>query len=185
MLENQSADEDQHPKKDQSADDLDHMLPLVYTELRRLAHLQRIGQRSDETLNTTALVHEAYLRLSDRDDVSWENKGHFFYLASRAMRDILVEYARRRQALKRGGSKPDLSLHEIGELSDGQLGEILDLNDALERLAEIDARQAKTVEMRYFVGLTIPEVADVLDVSPSTVKRDWTMARAWLYREMG
>lgn len=169
---------------------LDHLLPLVYDELRRVAHRQRLRQRPSETLCTTALVHEAYLRLSGRESLAWENKTHFFHLAARAMRDILVDYARRKQAAKRGGSQHDLSLSDLGdpgdlgELSDAQLEEIISLDNVLAELEKLDPRQARIVELRYFVGLTIQETADVLEVSPTTVKRDWRTAMAWLYRAM-
>ena len=162
---------------------LDHLLPLIYDELRRLARVQR-RVRPHETLNTTALVHEAYLKLAERDDASWENRLHFFRIAARAMRDVVVDYARRQQAAKRGGDRPALSLDALPPLPAVQPAEVLDLHDALERLETLDERQARIVELRYFMGLTIDETAEVLDVSPATVKRDWTLARAWLFHEM-
>lgn len=171
----------------QSAEALDHLLPLVYDELRRVAHRQRLRQQPSETLSTTALVHEVYLRLAGREALSWENKTHFFHLAARAMRDILVDYARRKQAAKRGGNQHVQSLSDLGDLgdlSDTQLEETIGLDNALTELEKLDPHQAKIVELRYFVGLTIQETADVLDISPSKVKRDWVTARAWLFRAM-
>ena len=163
---------------------LEALAPEMYAELRRRAHWQRLANPASDTLNTTALVHETYLRLASRAEAPWENERQFYYYASRIMRDILIDYARKRRAQTRGGPLPDLPLDALGPLSKGQVEEILEVNDALERLAELDARQAKAVELRYFIGLTIPEVAEILDVSTATVKRDWAVARAWLYREM-
>lgn len=167
-----------------SGDDaaLDALLPLLYDELHRLAHAQRHRLRPHETLNTTALVHEAYLKLAGKDKLTWENRIHFFRVAARAMRDIVVDYARRQQAAKRGGEKPDLSLDNLPPLPAVQADEVLGLHEALERLETFDERQARIVELRYFVGLTIEETAEVLDISPATVKRDWTTARAWLFK---
>jgi RNA polymerase sigma factor (TIGR02999 family) len=164
---------------------LDRLMPLVYDELRRLArrHLQR--ERSDHTLQTTALVHEAYLKLIDQDRAQWQNRAHFFAIAARAMRRILLMHARKKQAAKRGGGQPHLSLDE-GALVTGQRPEeIIALDDALSRLEAMDERLARVVECRYFGGLTIGETAEALDVSPATVKRDWRTAKAWLYRALG
>ena len=166
------------------AEVLDALLPLIYDELRRLAHAQRHRLRPHETLNTTALVHEAYLKLAGNEGLSWQNRIHFFRVAARAMRDIVVDYARRQQAAKRGGSTPDRSLSDLPPLPDVQAEEVLGLHEALSRLEAFDERQARVVELRYFVGLSIEETAEVLDVSPATVKRDWTTARAWLFRAM-
>jgi RNA polymerase sigma factor (TIGR02999 family) len=163
---------------------LDALLPLIYDELHRLAHAQRQRQSAYNTLNTTALVHEAYLKLAGKDALSWQNRIHFFRVAARAMRDIVVDYARRQRAAKRGGTAPDLSLADLPPLPDMQTDEVLGLHDALDRLEVFDERQARIIELRYFVGLTIEETAEVLNLSPATVKRDWTTARAWLYREM-
>lgn len=164
---------------------LDDLLPILYDELRRLAHAQRRRLRPYETLNTTAVVHEAYLKLAGREDASWEDRRHFFRIAARVMRDVIVDYARKQQAEKRGGDAADVPLDEAPPLPDLASEEVLALADALDRLRDLDARQAQVVELRYFVGLTIEETAEVLDVSPATVKRDWTSARAWLVRGMG
>jgi len=169
---------------EEDAAGLEALRPEVYAELRRRAHWQRLWQPDSATLNTTALVHETYLRLAQREEMPWTTEAEFYCYAARVMRDILIDYARRKRALKRGGPQPDLPLDAVGELSDKKLDEVLEVNDALERLATLDARRAKAVELRYFVGLTIHEVAEVLDISPATVKRDWAVARAWLYREM-
>ncbi len=170
--------------EEQSEDpELDDLLPLVYDELRRLARAQRRRLRPYETLNTTALVHEAYLKLAGREEEpSWEDRLHFFRIAARAMRDVVVDYARRQQAAKRGGDAPHVSMEDAPPLPQVEAEEVLTLHEALGRLEAIDARQARVVELRYFVGLTIDEAAEVLDLSPATVKRDWTSARAWLYR---
>ncbi|NBC19212.1 MAG: sigma-70 family RNA polymerase sigma factor [Bacteroidetes bacterium] len=163
---------------------LDDLLPLIYDELHRLARAQRRRLRPHETLNTTAIVHEAYLKLAGRDAASYQNRLHFFRVAARAMRDIVVDYARRKQAAKRGGDTPDLSLDDVPPLPDIDAKEVLALHDALDRLEALDARQARVVELRYFVGLTIAETAEVLDISPASVKRDWATARSWLFREI-
>jgi RNA polymerase sigma factor (TIGR02999 family) len=163
---------------------LDTLLPLVYDELRRLAHRQRQQQRTYATLNTTALVHEAYVKLAGRGGASWEDRAHFYRIAARVMRDILVDYARRQRAAKRGGDRQPVSLSEFGDLPDVRAEEVLAVDEALRRLETLDPRQGRVVELRYFVGLSIPETAEVLGLSESSVKRDWTAARAWLYREM-
>ncbi len=163
---------------------MERLLPVVYDELRGLARRQRFRHRPYETLNTTALVHEAFLKLAGRDGASWENRLHFYRIASRAMRDILVDYARRQRAGKRGGGQVDASLDEVEEISGVDSEEVLGVADALERLESLDPRQGKIVELRYFVGLTVPETAEVLGISPATVKREWATARAWLQREI-
>ncbi len=163
---------------------MDRLLPLIYDELHRLAHWQRQRQHAHETLNTTALVHEAFLKLVRKDDASWQNRAHFFRIAARAMRDVLVDYARRQRAAKRGGDLPDSPLSDLDALPEVDTDEVLALHEALQRLEAVDPRQGQIVELRYFVGLTIPEAADVLGISAATVKRDWTAARAWLYREI-
>ncbi len=160
------------------------LLPLIYEELRRIARHQRRKTSHHETLNTTALVHEAYVKLAAKHDATWENRVHFYRVASRAMRDVLVDYARRKNAAKRGGDQTDLSLSDVGDLPDVRADEILGIHEALEKLESLDPRQCRVVELRYFVGLTIPETAEVLDVSPATVRRDWSTARAWLQREI-
>lgn len=155
---------------------------IVYGELRSLARRQRAARSGSPTLNTTALVHEAYLKLAGKEG-DWQNRLHFFRVASRAMRDVLVDHARRKLAAKRGGGLPDRSLDELGELPDIKSEEVLWVHEALERLQQVDPRQGRVVELRYFVGLTIPEAAEVLGISPATVRRDWASARAWLQLE--
>jgi len=162
----------------------DRLVGLVYGELRELAHHQRRRHGHPETLNTTALVHEAYEKLSRRDD-GWADRRHFFRVAARAMRDVLVDAARARSADKRGGPGADLALDEAWmQMPDAQANDIVALHEALHQLEAVDARRAAVVELRYFVGLTIPEIAEVLDVSEPTVSRDWTAARAWLHRAL-
>lgn len=161
---------------------LERLLSLLYDELRALARRQR-RRTSNETINTTALVHEAYEKLA-RQDGGWADRGHFFRVAAKAMRDILVDYARQRRAAKRGGAQPHVPIEDLSLFADERTDEVIALDEALTRLAALDARQGEVVELRYFVGLSIPETADVLGLSPSTVKREWTAARAWLQREM-
>lgn len=162
---------------------LDRLFPAIYDELHRLAHLQLRGNRSN-TLKTTALVHEAYFKLVRHHEVDWQDRSHFFAVASRAMRQVLVERARRRNAQKRGGGERPLTLEEERLGSADQDEAIVALDEALGQLEEMDPRQAKVVECRFFAGMTIEETAAVLDVSSATVKRDWRTAKAWLYREM-
>jgi len=161
------------------------LIPLVYDELRRLASRYFNRERGDHTLQPTALVHEAFIRMVNEDQPPWQNRAHFFGVAARLMRQILVAHARRRQSLKRGGSceRTDLD-EEFTAYSPKKAAELLALDEALARLAHQDERQSRVVEMRYFVGLDIEDIAKVLDVSPRTVKRDWTMAKAWLHQEM-
>lgn len=166
----------------QAADDL---LPLVYQELRQLA-AQRLAQEpSGLTLQPTALVHEAYIRLVDEEEAQkWDSRGHFFGAAAEAMRRILVENARRKKSLKRGGElkRIDLDVNQVNGYQGDD--ELLALDEALQKLAEKDSRKAKLVELRYFGGLTMEEAANALDVSLATAERDWAYARSWLYREM-
>ncbi|MEP6923118.1 MAG: sigma-70 family RNA polymerase sigma factor [Pyrinomonadaceae bacterium] len=162
---------------------LDQLLPLVYSELRRLAHSYLTRERSNSTLQTTALVHEAYLKLIDQHSVSFHNRAQFFALSAQAMRRILLDSARRHQADKRG-SGLKISLDDIPEISGDADANLLELDLALQELEQFDARQSQIVELRYFGGLTIEEVAEVLRISPATVKREWTMARAWLYQKI-
>ncbi len=163
---------------------LDQLLPLVYAQLRQIAARRLRHERGDHTLNATALVHEAYLKLMDADQVSWQNRAHFFAIAARVMRQILISYARKHNAEKRGGGAPD-TLLEGKEISlDERADELLALDEALTRLGAFDDRLARVVEYRFFGGLTIEETASVLDVSTMTVKRDWSKAKAWLYREL-
>jgi RNA polymerase sigma factor (TIGR02999 family) len=161
----------------------DALMEAVYTDLRRMARGYLSRERSDHTLPPTALVHEAYVRLVDQRHVRWQNRAHFFAIAARVMRRILVDHARARASLKRGGAEPVRLLVEDSQL-EPPLVDILALDVALDRLAAIDARQSQLVELRFFAGLTIEEVASVLSVSVVTVKRDWALARAWLYREL-
>jgi len=166
-----------------SADAIHRLLPLVYDELKTLASGYLRAERPDHTLQTTGLVHEAYLRLVDQRRTTWKNRGHFFGIAAQAMRRILVDHARRRAAKKRDAGRP-ITLEE-NLAGDTEPEEVLGVNDALERLAELDARQARIVELRYFAGLTVEETAAVLELSPATVKREWTSAKAWLQLELG
>lgn len=161
----------------------DQLVPVVYSELRRLAHRYMVGERAGHLLQTTALVHEAYFRLVGLDR-NWEGRGHFFAVAAQVMRQILVDFARRRGAGKRGGGAVAVSLDEAA-VSIERADELIRLDDALQALAQIDERKARIVELRFFGGLTIEEAAEVLGVSHATVERDLKLARAWLQREMG
>jgi RNA polymerase sigma factor (TIGR02999 family) len=163
---------------------LDALTPLVYDELRRLAKSYLRRERPDHTLDGTALVHEAYMRLVDQRQVEWRNRNHFFALAAELIRRILVDHARARIAAKRGGSNVKLSLDEALAPADEKDLNILALDDALVALGKADPQQSRIVELRYFAGLTIEETADVMEISPATVKRDWTTAKAFLKREM-
>jgi RNA polymerase sigma-70 factor (ECF subfamily) len=167
---------------DESA--LEKLAPLVYEELRRLAHRYMEGQSPDHTLQTTALVNEAYLRLADQTRPSFTNRSHFFAVAAKAMRQILVNHAKALQSQKRGGNAAKVQLDEGALVSPEPAREILDLNDALERLAALDSRKARVVELRYFGGLKQDEIAEVLKISTVTVRRDWVFAKAWLYSEL-
>lgn len=163
---------------------LDKLMPLVYSELRRLARSRLGSERSDHTLNTTALVHEAYLKLADQNRINWQSRAQFFALASQAMRRILVDYARRRNAAKRGGNAVVTVRETDSVASEVRADELLALDESLKRLAAIDPRQSQIVECRFFGGLSIEETAKVIGVSTATVKREWAVARAWLYREL-
>ncbi|MEO6871659.1 MAG: sigma-70 family RNA polymerase sigma factor [Chthoniobacterales bacterium] len=163
---------------------LAELTPLIYEELRRLAHHHMGGQRPDHTLQTTALVNEAYLRLADQSQVNWQNRAHFFAVAARAMRQILVDYARSQGARKRGGGAFKVELDEAALVSPVEAKEIVDLHEALEQLSELDARKAQVVELRYFGGLNYDEIAEVLQTSRATVRRDWEFAKLWLYTEL-
>jgi len=160
------------------------LTPLIYEELRRLAHHHMDGQRPDHTLQTTALVNEAYLRLADQTSPRWQNRAHFFAVAARAMRQILVSYARSQRAQKRGGGALRIDLNEAALVSPEESKEIVDLHEALERLAELDSRKARVVELKYFGGLNYDEIAEVLKISRITARRDWEFAKAWLYTEL-
>lgn len=159
------------------------LLPLVYDELRRLAHGYLKNERADHTLQATALVHEAYIRLVDWENVSWQNRAHFFAVAAQVMRRILIDYARQKQRNKRDGGQK-LALDEALGYSLSKDVDLIALDDALNGLAKFDEQQAKIVELRFFGGLSIEETAHALKISPATVKRDWTVARMWLHREI-
>ena len=161
----------------------DQLMPLVYSELHRLAHHYLRRERPAHTLQTTALVHEAYLRLIGVEDVRWQDRNHFLSLAASLMRRILVEYARSHHASKRGGGLK-LSFDEAVHLLQARVADLVALDDALTALASIDPRQSRIVELRFFGGLTVEETADVLGISCRTVKREWSVARAWLHREL-
>jgi len=163
---------------------LDQLTPLVYTELRQLAHRYMRRERLGHTMQTTALIHEAYLRLVDQTKVRWENQAHFFGIAARLMRQILIEHARSHTRAKRGGGAVTLSLDEAALVSQARAAELLALNDALERLAAVDPRKSRVVELRFFGGLSVEEAARVLNIAPNTVLRDWRLAKAWLHREI-
>src|SRR5215470_13736710 len=163
---------------------LAELTPLVYEELRRVAHHHMSGQRPNHTLQTTALVNEAYLRLADQTNPRWQDRAHFFAVAARAMRRILVSYARRQRSQKRGGGALKVELDEAALVSPEQSQEIVDLHEALERLATLDSRKAQVVELKYFGGLNYDEMAEVLKISSITVRRDWRFARAWLYAQL-
>jgi RNA polymerase sigma-70 factor (ECF subfamily) len=163
---------------------LAELTPLVYEELRRLAHHFMEGQRPDHTLQTTALVDEAYLRLADQTSPSWQNRAHFFAVAARAMRQILVNYAKSSRAQKRGGGALKVELEEGAIVSPEQSKAIVDLHEALERLGMLDSRKARVVELKYFGGLNHDEIAEVMKISTVTVRRDWVFAKAWLYTEL-
>lgn len=163
---------------------LQKLTPLVYEELRRLAHLYMARQRPNHTLQTTALVNEAYLRLVDQDRPSFTDRSHFFAVAAKAMRQILVDYAKAQQRQKRGGGASKIELDTTLVISPEQTQTVLDVDEALERLALLDSRKARVVELKYFGGLNQDEIAEVLKVSAVTVRRDWLFARAWLYTEL-
>jgi len=163
---------------------LDKLFPLVERELHRLAHSYMRKEKPDHTLQTTALVNEAYLRLVDQRNTHWQNRAHFFGIAAQIMRRVLMNYARDRNRLKRGGDIIQVSLAETDIVSGTKASELLALDEALERLASIDERKSRVVELRYFGGLSVKETAEVLKLSSITVTRDWNMAKAWLAREM-
>jgi RNA polymerase sigma factor (TIGR02999 family) len=164
---------------------LDDLMPLVYTELRRQAAGYLRRERPNHTLQPTALINEAYLKLIDQRDVKWQNRAHFFALAAQAMRRILVDYARERKREKRGGAAENLPLDEaLTIVSQEKSVDLVALDEALSELATFDERQARVVELRYFSGLSIDETAEVLNVSNVTVRRDWSLAKAWLHQEI-
>jgi len=165
---------------DQAA--FDRLLPIVYDELRRLASSYMRSERPDHLLQTTALVHEAYLRLVDQPETSGETRSHFFALAAQVMRHVLVDYARARSRAKRGGGVPPLPLEDVAVISPERADELVAVNEALESLMAFDQRKGRIFELRHFGGMSVEEAAQVLQVSPATVARDWRMAKAWLRR---
>jgi RNA polymerase sigma factor (TIGR02999 family) len=166
-------------------DALERLTPRVYHELRRLAGYFIQNERPGRTIQTTALVHEAYLKLIDVKNVDWQHRAHFFAVSAQIMRRILLDRARRRVAAKRGGRMPQVNLDEIPNLGSHRSRELIALDDALNTLAEMDPRKARVIELRFFGGLSVEETAEVLKVSPDTVFRDWRLARAWLMGELG
>lgn len=167
---------------DQSA--LERLMPLVYGELRRLAASYLRRERPNHTLQSTALVHEAFMRLMNQQDVHWQNRAHFYGIAAQMIRRILVDYARSQHAEKRGAGAIKLELDEALAVPQQAGLDLVELNDALDRLAAFDPRQSRIVELRFFAGLSIEETAEVMHLSPASIKREWTAARAWLFREL-
>ncbi|HKA20765.1 MAG TPA: sigma-70 family RNA polymerase sigma factor [Blastocatellia bacterium] len=163
---------------------LDDVIHAVYQELRQMADRYLRKERSEHTLQPTALVHEAYLRLIDQNQVSWQNRAHFFGVAAQMMRRILIDHAKSKHREKRGGAATPMPLDEAIDLSQTRVSELVALDDALTGLATIDERKSRVVELRFFGGLSVEETADVLQVSPQTVLRDWKLAKAWLYQEI-
>ncbi len=174
--------------RDGDAAALEQLLPIVYEELRRIAKLQMRHERQDHTLTPTALVHEAYINLAGQESLPLQSRAHFFAIAARVMRRVLIWYARRRNTDKRGGGVANLKLDDAAELASGisheRLDELIAINDALEKLEVMDERLCRVVECRYFGALTVAETAEVLKISTATVKRDWQTAKAWLRREL-
>jgi RNA polymerase sigma-70 factor (ECF subfamily) len=164
---------------------VDELLPHVYNELRMISSKYLHDEYRNHTLQTTELVHEAYIKLVGDKNISWQNRAHFFGIAAQSMRQILVDHARKRKSQKRGGSQANISLDEVFEISEKPDGQIIALDEALKKLESVEERSSKIVELRYFSGLTIEETAEVLNISPATAKRDWNFAKAWLYREIG
>jgi RNA polymerase sigma factor (TIGR02999 family) len=168
---------------DQAA--LDRLVPLVYAELHRMARRQMRNERPGNTLQTTALVNQAYLRLVDAKNAVWNDRTHFFAVSAQVMRRILVDAARSRASAKRGGPAPRLNLDEDLDMSPQRAHELIDLDDSLQALQQMDPRKARVIELRFFGGLSVEETASVLKISPQSVMRDWKLAKAWLQREMG
>jgi RNA polymerase sigma factor (TIGR02999 family) len=164
---------------------VEKLLPLVYKELRQLASRYLSAEFQKRTIQTTELVHEAYLKLVGQENLNLQNRNHFFGVAANSMRQILVDYARKRNAVKRGKGVVKISLEDAAFLTDEKSEEIVQLDESLKRLEAFDKRLSQIVEMRFFAGMTIEETAEVLNISPSTVKREWNLAKAWLYKEMG
>ena len=184
MINHKSVTQLIHDWRAGDEDAVDHLMPRVYDELRRIAQNQLRRERPDHTLSSTALVHEAFLNLVDQSPPFVSDRVHFFAIASRVMRRVLVWHARKRSAEKRGGGQQPVTLNEEAIFGDDRLDEILALDQALDRLEMMDPRLCRVVECRHFAGLTVPETAEALGVSAATVKRDWQSARAWLRREL-
>jgi len=165
-------------------DAVDQLVPVLYNELRRLAAYYLRQERSNHTLQATALVHEAYLRLVDQRAVEWKNRSHFLGVAAQVMRRILLDYARSHQAVKRGGPSPKISLDDAMVYGEDQTGQLVALDELLTRLSSMDPQQGRIVELRFFGGMSVEETAELLGISPRTVKRDWAMAKSWLSREL-
>ena len=163
---------------------LDELYPLVYDELHRLARRYMSRERKSHTLQTTALINEAYVRLVDQKNVRWENRSHFFAISAQIMRRILIDHARRHAYAKRGGGAQQVSLEDVAAITPNPSRELVRLDEALKSLAEMDPRRSQVVELRYFGGLNNEEIAGVLNISENTVTRDWNMARAWLYQQL-
>ena len=164
---------------------LDKLTPLVYDELRRIAHRYARRERNGHTLQTTALVNEAYLRLAGTKNIEWQNRAHFFAVTAQVMRNVLIDHARRRLYAKRGGQAQQVPIDDVSlEMSEQRADELIVLDEALSDLAKLDQRKARVVELRYFGGLSLEETAEVLGISLMTVRRDWRAAKAWLYKEV-
>ena len=163
---------------------LDQLVPLVYPELRRLAKRHMDREDPAHTLQTSALINEAYLKLVDQQNVEWQNRAHFFAVAAQVMRHILVDHARTRNYAKRGGGAPKLPLDEAAALTEQRAGQLIALDDALRDLSALDARKSQIIELRFFGGLSLEETAEVMKISPSTVQREWRAAKAWLHHTM-
>ena len=163
---------------------LERLMPLIYNELHRLAHRYMAGEQPGQTLQTTALVHEVYLRLVDANNIDWQNRSHFYGLCARLMRRILIDFARSRNYQKRGGQIPHIELEDAATVSAVVGSELLAVDEALKQLAAVDTRKSEVVELRFFGGLTVEETAAALRVSQGTVMRDWKLAKAWLLREL-
>ena len=170
--------------EDKNPEAMDELFHVVYPRLREIARARRRGWQGSHTMDTTALVHEAYLKIAASGSGQFQNRGHFFATTARAMRQVLINYAEKRSAQKRGGGAAEVTLNEGDAVTDEAVEELISLNAALEQLAAMSTRQAQVVECLFFAGLTISDAAEALGVSPATVKRDWATARAWLYREM-
>lgn len=165
-------------------DAVDQLVPVLYNELRKLAAYYLRQERSNHTLQATALVHEAYLRLIDQRAVEWQNRSHFFAVAAQVMRRILLDYARSHQAVKRGGPSPKISLDDAMVYCEEQAAQLVALDELLTRLSSMDPQQGRIVELRFFGGMSVEETAELLGISPRTVKRDWAMAKLWFAREL-